>query len=316
MSDSGNQGNGNQGNGNQGGAAWYSTFEPELQAHITSQKWHEQPAEKALREMAMGHYTQSRMLRAPAERLAVMPENAADPAYQAMYDKIVGMSAPKDPSEYKFDGLVFKDGSPIAEDDQKFVRDVATKYKLPVAVARNLAADFMAHADNADASDKSARDLRQSENGTALRLHWGPEYDQKAYHAERAAQAIGMPPAAFALLQGLPAEEYKASMDALVKLGAQTQEITMLRGGRGDLADQDAGLTPQEAQQRLNDMRDNPRGELALKYTAGDADTARRVRRWIQVANGFGDGAARTPDEIARSMGSAAMWSRRQMGQR
>ncbi len=130
-------------------AEWFETLDAETLAHATAKGWNVPDAAAAAAAAVKAHHGAEKLIGHPADQVLKLPKDAADPSYQSVYDRVVGMSTPKDPAEYKFDGVKFKDGTDLAEEDRTFVRKMATKYKLPTTVAAGIAADLAARADAA-----------------------------------------------------------------------------------------------------------------------------------------------------------------------
>jgi hypothetical protein len=235
-------------------APWYSTLDADHQTHVTSRGWEKLDPTAAAHEAVKAHVAATQKLGLAPEQVLRLPKDASDPSYQSVYDRVVGMGAPKTPEEYTFDGVRFKDGSSLAEDDAKFVRDLATKHKLPVHVARSLASDFAARADAMIENEGSSAAVTKAANDAALHQAWNTDYETKAFSASRAAEAVGFSPAVLAAMAGLSPPEYVKNMNALVFLGSQLTEATILRGG-GTPQDTTVGLSPEQAEGRLAELK-------------------------------------------------------------
>lgn len=259
---------------------WYSTLEPEIQAHANAKGWTKAADINAgFAEAAKAHLAAEKLIGVPPEQVVRVPKDAADPNFQAVYDRIVGMVTPKAPEEYKFDGVKFKDGSDLSAEDAEFVRGLAVKHKMPIAQALDLASALAARADNADAVEAAAAETTKATNAAHLRMAYGADHDFKLYSAGRAIEAAGLPPALMNLIATLPAEDYRKSVDALVALSAKMNERPMHQGTGMPLTDPTAGLTPAEAQIRLQAYTDDP--TLRAKFLAHDTDA---VANWTKLS--------------------------------
>ncbi len=257
---------------------WFEALEPELKAHAAAKGWDKVEAAVLPAELVKAHYAAQKLIGTPAEQLLKLPKDATDPTYQSAYDKIVGMSIPKDPAEYKFDGLKFKDGTPLGAEDQEFVRGLAVKHKLSPAAAQGVAAELVARADSSDAGDTKASDERKAANGAYLLTQWGAQHDAKAFAATRAANAAGLSPEVFQHIATLEPTVYKQNMDALVALGEKMGEAAMLRGNVAMERDPTVGVTPEEAQKQLTAF--NSDRAWQQKFFANDTET---VSQWKKL---------------------------------
>lgn len=252
-------------------APWFSTLDADHQAHVTAKGWNALEPAAAAAEAAKAHFEAQKLMGVPADQLIRVPKDAADPNYQAIYDRIVGMNTPKTPEEYKFDGIKFKDGSDLAPEDVKWVRDLAVKYKLPVNAAAGIAADLAARTDNDTATSTAASETTKAANNVALRQAWGADYDQKVFSATRAGEAIGFTSDVLAYMASLGSEAYVKNMNALVSLGNQMQEAVLLRGSGGQSRDVTTNLSADEAENRLvANMKDPEWRKKALSGEGGE----------------------------------------------
>ncbi len=251
---------------------WYTTLDADTQAHAVAKGWTKAADIMAgFTEAAKAHAAAEKLIGVPAEQVLRLPKDATDPSFQAAYDRIVGMVMPRAPEEYKFDDVKFKDGTDFAPEDAAFVRAFAVKHKLPIAVARDFAATLADRADSADAIEAAAAETTKAANAAHLRMAYGADHDFKMFSASRAVEAAGLPASIMAHIATLPAEDYRKSMDALVALGARMNERPMHQGTGMPMVDPTAGLTPEQAQARLQQFSDDP--TLRAKYVANDSAT-------------------------------------------
>jgi hypothetical protein len=259
-------------------APWYSTLDPELQAHITAKGFDKDDLATALPKVVKSWSAAEKHIGVPADQLLRLPKDASDPAYQAAYDRIVGMSAPKEAAEYKFDGIKFSDGTDVAESEQEFVRNIAAKHKLPVAVARDIAQSLVARADEFASEDARTFALTRDANAAVLRQMWGGEFEAKSLGAMRALEAVGFSKAILEHMATLPTEEYVANMNAAYALGGKMGEAQFHAGGGGNRVDPTAGMTPDAARTHLDALQ----GDQVWrdKFFKGDAAT---VAEWTKL---------------------------------
>ncbi len=245
---------------------WYAGLDADTQAHAVAKGWTKAADMAAgFTEAAKAHLAAEKLIGVPADQVLRLPKDATDPTFQAAYDRIVGMVTPKTPEEYTFDGIE------LPEPDQKRVRDLAVKHKLPPAVALDLAADLSARTTAATADAVAAAETTKAANVAHLRMAYGADYDLKVFSATRAVDAAGLPASLLAHIATLPAEEYRKGMDALVALGQRMNERPMHQGTGMPLVDPTAGMTPEQAQARLQQFSDDP--TLRAKFTAHDSAT-------------------------------------------
>ena len=258
-------------------APWYSTLDADVQAHVVNRGLDKMTPVEAAAASAKAHFAAQKLIGRPPEDVIVVPKDATDPGYQAIYDRVVGMGLPAKAEDYKFPATV-------AEADQAFVREIAVKYKLPEAAAQGLAADLRERGEKSTVESTAAAETTKAANQVALRTAWGGQYDQNAFSATRAAEGIGFSPEVLASMASLPAEKYVANMNALLKLSQQLNEATILRGG-APVRDPTAGLSQEQALQRLADLK-NDRA-WGQKFLAGDADTNAEFQKLTRIAVGM-----------------------------
>lgn len=243
---------------------WYAGLDAETQAHATAKGWTTAAdPTAAFVSAAKAHQAAEKLIGHPADQMLKLPKDAADPTYQAAYDRIVGMAVPKTPEDYKFDGV------DIPAEDQARVRDLAVKHKLPVAVALDFAADMAARTTASKAASTAAAQTSKVANDAMLRAAWGPDYDMKTFSAIRAATAAELPASIIDYIATLPPEEYRKGMDAFVALGQKMGEAAMHRGGGAPVVDPTIGMTPDAAATRLKAFSTDQ--ALFAKWRAGDA---------------------------------------------
>ena len=246
---------------------WIDSLDADHQTHASTKGWDKMEPDAAAAAIVKAHRALEQHLGVPADQLLRLPKDATDPSYQGIYERVVGMSVPATADGYTFDGIKFKDGSTLEPEDVAFVRELGTKYKLPAQAVRGIAADLAARYDALSETDGTAAETAKAANQAALRMAWNTDYDQKAFSATKAAEAVGFTPEVLAHMASLSPEAYVKNMNALVLLGAQMQEATILRGGNQP-ADPTAGLSAEQAavqkQARLGDP------EFAKKLMAKD----------------------------------------------
>jgi len=223
---------------------------------ITAKGWNKPLTPDVARSMAQAHRAATQLLGVPTDQLMRVPKDASDPLYPTAFDRIVGLSVPKTADEYKFDGIAFKDGTPLEPEDISFVRDFAAKNKLPVSAARALAQELVARTDGADEASRNAAAAASTANTTALTAAWG---NDQATNKTLADQAIGALKAlgVNVSLDGLDANGYVSAMNGLVKLAGPLREAPMLGGGGNVNTSQVTGMTRQDAVAKYEELRLN-----------------------------------------------------------
>jgi len=254
-----------------------------MQTHITGRGWDKLDPAAAAVEAAKSHAAAQKLIGVPPESVVKLPKDATDPSYQGILDRVLGMSTPKTPEEYTFDGIKFKDGRDLDEDNVKFMREVAAKYKLPISAARGIAADLAAKVEDTGQNDAAAIETTKAANQVALRTAWGGTYDQNAFSATRAAEGVGFTPEVLAAMATLPAEKYVANMNALLKLSSQLNEATILRGG-APVRDPTAGFSADQARARLDQLKEDR--VWGQKFLAGDADATAEFQKLTRIMVG------------------------------
>src|ERR1700723_3163406 len=103
-------------------AEWFETLDAEHLEHATAKGWNKPLTPEIATGIVQAHRAAEKLIGTDPSLLLKLPKDATDPNYQSAYDRIVGMSVPKTPDEYKFDGIRFKNGSEFDADDQQFIR--------------------------------------------------------------------------------------------------------------------------------------------------------------------------------------------------
>lgn len=251
---------------------WFSTLDADTQAHITGKGWEKLEPAAAAAEASKAHLAAQKFIGVPAEQLLKLPKDASDPTFQAAYDRIFGMVPARTAEDYKFEGVELPEG------DQKRIRDLAVKHKLPPAVALDFAADLSARTRDAVAVETSGKETTKAANVAHLRAAYGADHDFKLFGAQRAVEAAGLPASILEHIMTLPQEDYRKGMDALVALGQRMNEVPMHRGTGAPLVDPTLGLTLEAAAERLKAYTTD--AGLRAKFIANDTET---VANWTKL---------------------------------
>ena len=262
---------------------WHTGLDPETLTHATGKGWNTLEPAAAATEAVKAHFAAQKLMGHPAEQLVVMPKDAADPNYQTAYDRIIGIGAPKTPDEYKFDGVKFKDGTDIGGKDADFVRSLASKYKLSVPQAREMASAFAAHSDAGSAEEATQTETTKGANNVTLRRHWNTDYDMKTFTASKAAEMAGLPVSLIAAISTLPEADHIKAMDALYSLGTQLNEAVLLRGGVAP-RDPTAGMSQEQATQRMEALKNDR--SWRTRYLASDAAAVEEFDKLTRIMVG------------------------------
>lgn len=248
---------------------WFDGLDPELKTHVTGRGWDKLEPAAAAAEAAKSHFGAQKLIGHPPDQVVKLPKDATDPAFQSVYDRIVGMATPKTAEEYVIDGP-----------EAPFVKELALKHKLPLDAARGIAEGLTARNTATAGERANAAETAKAANQVALRTAWGGEYDQKAFSATRVAEAIGFTPEVLASMAALPADQYVKNMNALASLSSQLNEATILRGGNS-VRNPDAGLDANGAQAQLDALKQDR--AWTQKYLAGDVDANNRFMQLTTI---------------------------------
>jgi hypothetical protein len=231
---------------------WFETLDAEHQEFVTSKGWNK-PASEVVTGIAQAYREAQKFIGSDPSALLKLPKDAADPSYQGIYDRVVGMGLPKTAEEYQFGEVRRADGTLLGAEAIAAVRDFAFKNKLTPAAAQAMAADMATRADTGAAA-KAGNDLAaKAANDTALRAAWSSEYDQKAFSASKTVDAL----AALGIkvsLDGLDVAGNIAAHNGLVALSASLNEAAIHRGG-GIVTDPTTGMTPEAARARFDELK-------------------------------------------------------------
>ena len=245
-------------------AEWYEALDAETLAHAETKGWKDADAGKVAAAAIKAHAGAEKLIGHPADQVLKLPKDGADPAFQAVYDRVLGMATPKAPEDYTF-------GEGTKEEDAAFVRRVAIEQKLSIPAARAFAAGLAERATAATATTAAQVETTKTANRAHLMAAWGSDFDRKSFAALNALEAAGLPKSILETIAALPAEDYRKSMDAVVALGEKMGEAAMLRGGSARPSDPTAGMTPADAQARLTALGADT--AWGAKLRAGDVAT-------------------------------------------
>lgn len=258
--------------------SWLDSLDADLQAHVTNRGWQNDNADTAVVKAVKAHAAAQKHIGVPEDQIVRMPKDAADPAYAAVYERVAGLGAPPSPEGYALGDVKFKDGSPLAEADAKFVREVGAAFKLPVHVVQGIAQRFVARGDEASTAGAQQSQAAQAANDTALKSTWGAQYDTQAASVAKVVDGlktlgIGVSP------QGDPAA-HVAQMAGLLKLADQFKEAPWLGGGNPAQTDEFGALSMEQAERQMETFKldDAWRG----KFFSNDQATLDQYTRLVQ----------------------------------
>lgn len=258
-------------------AEWFDGLDAETLAHAEAKGWKDADAGKVAIAAIRAHAGAEKLIGHPADQVLKLPKDAADPAFQAVYDRVSGMVTPTKPEDYVF-------GEGTKEEDAAFVRQIAVEQKLTLPAARAFAAGLAGREAATAATSTAAAETTKAANRAFIVQNWGADFDRKSFSATSAATAAGLPATILTHLATLPQAEYLAGMNSLVALGEKMGEAAMLRGGLPLTPDASVGKTPPEAQAWLNTRNDDK--AWTAKYFAGDTATLDEWNKMCAIVAG------------------------------
>lgn len=202
--------------------------------------------EEIARAAVQAHLQAQTLLKAPPGEF--LRASDKDALYAAL-------GAAKDPKEYDFAGVKFKDGTPVDEGLAGVLRDAAVRLRLSPAAAADLASAVVGWADEAEASEASDRTTKRTSEDIELRRSWGGNYDAFKGDADRAAALLGMTPQDVEALINI--KGHAASYEMLRGLSMRLGESKFLTGERGG-GNQFKPMSREEAAAKIEELKMDP----------------------------------------------------------
>jgi hypothetical protein len=178
--------------------------------------------EEIARAAVQAHLTAQTVLKAPPNEFL----RATDT--DAMY---AALGAAKDPKEYVFDQVKFKDGTPVDDGLAGVLRDTAARLHLSPTAAADLASAVVSWADSAEAAEAGDRATKRTSEDLDLRRSWAGNYDAFKADADRAAAIAGMTPQDVEVMAGI--KGYVSTFEMLRNMSIRLGESKFLSGERG-----------------------------------------------------------------------------------
>jgi hypothetical protein len=203
--------------------------------------------EEIARAAVQAHLTAQNVLKAPAGEFLRSTD------IDAMY---AALGAAKDPKEYVFDQVKFKDGTPVDDGLAGVLRDTAARLHLSPTAAADLATAVVSWADSAEAAEAGDRATKRTSEDLDLRRSWAGNYDAFKADADRAAALLGLAPddveALFNTKLG-----YTGTYEKLRNLSIRLGESKFLSGERSG-NDQFKPMSREEAIAKRNEFMNDP----------------------------------------------------------
>lgn len=233
----------------------------DLKGYVQNKGWQD-PA-----EMALGYRNLEKLL--GGEKLP-MPKGADDAeGWNRVFD---ALGRPKSAEEYKL---------PVPEGDPgtfaKAAGEVFHKTGITQTQAATIAEWWNGQTAAAVEAQKAESAAKAQQDLTTLRTEWGGAYDENVEMGRRAAREFGMDHAKLATIEN--ALGTGEMLKFMARVGRGLAEPSFATGNGG----QTFGMTPQAAQSRINDLRNDP--AWASKYLKGDADARAEMTRLQALAN-------------------------------
>lgn len=256
---------------NQGGASntpaagtgnWWDNIEDaDLKGYVQNKAW------KDTTELANGYRNLEKLL--GSEKIP-MPKGDTDAeGWSRVYD---ALGRPKSAEDYNL---------PVPEGDPgDFAKAAAGKFhELGISAKQ---ASALAEWWNSTAAGQREQMMQQSAQATqqdlaALQREWGQAFDENVQLAKQATREFGLSREVLDKMEN--GMGTKAMMEFLAKVGRGFTEHNF-EGGRSTNS---FGMTPEAAQQRLKDLRNDK--EWSAKYLQGNADAKAEMSRLMALAH-------------------------------
>ncbi len=262
-------GGADQGAGGAGGdpapwfkAAGYESLDAEDQDWLGAKKYKGAPdVVKALRAA-------EKKIRAPQERVAILPEKLDNDAeLMPIFDRL---GRPAKADEYVLPKI---DGVPLDEARIGKFREIAHQHGVTSRQFENMVKfQAMAEVEMVKAQDQQIADAVKAED-SALRQEWGQKYDEKIAKGKQIAAALGYDTAKLGQLEGLMG--YSGLLKLFATFGDKVGEDTLITSAKGgDGAG--AYTTIEQVEARLEEIRNDD--DMRKKYLEGDPAVTAELR--------------------------------------
>lgn len=275
---------------------WYGA-DADVKGYLENRGWSQKTVNEVALEAIKAHRNAEQHLGVPADRLVRLPADATDEAgWKGVWQRL---GAPDDPAKYDFTGI-----KPASGDlEQSFVdtiRSAAAANHLPAAAAIGVAQALVKYMDGAEASDAAETQAKFTEQQTALKANWGPNYEANLFVAKQTAASmlgkLGMKPEDVVLATNALDQTigYDKTMEFFRQLGARLGEDRFVQGG----GEPPETLTVDGAKSKLKELQADK--EWGKRLMAGDAATSREFKALTTIIAGGDDTAASKKPEYVR----------------
>jgi hypothetical protein len=216
-------------NPNPNPAPWHAGVDAEHLGLWQNKGWKVDDPKALATELTKSYQQLERHFGTPPDQLLRMPKPDAKPEdIKAFWARL---GAPAEAKDYDFSGIKDAAGQPIAAPLADALRAAALDAHLPKDAAAAIAASVVKHLDDAKAADGAVRTAKIAAEKAQLVKDWGVNFDFNHLKAMEGARRLGITPEA---VQNLEKEiGYKATMEAMRKIGAGTSEDIFVDRGAG-----------------------------------------------------------------------------------
>ncbi len=244
---------------------WTSSLSPEMKAYVTNKGF------KDTNAVLDSYQNYEKLMGVPKEQLLKLPKEAADPAWNDVYDRL---GRPKQASEYQFAKPAQGEQSPEFVDwAQKQFHGLG----LTKTQGEKLAAGWNEYAQGLMQKDTEAYQVSVKNEDLALKKEWGAKYDENMRTGAKAMKEFGLDPE-----KDIPALEkafgYGKTLKFLVSIGSKVGEAQFVDGdtNRGF----QGAMTPDEARAQINLLKQDK--AFVTKFLAKDVDAVQKMERLHQ----------------------------------
>ena len=249
--------------------AWFAKLDDVERAHITLKGYDKLAGDALTEALYRGYRSAEKLIGAPADQIVKWPKDASDAdGWKAVNQKL---GVPAAPTEYKFDGMAFKDGTAADAAFLEQARGLAFELGLPAAKAPLLAKRIMEWGEAAEEASTNEQRASAGAEMATLKQSWGPNYDLNFFHATKALEMLGLPPETISLLEHTVG--FSKAMEGFRVLGTRMNEAELHMGAGGGSASK--AMTREEAIARKTIlMKDTA---YVAAWFNGDADKRKEL---------------------------------------
>ncbi len=265
--------------GAEGDPHWTSGFEGDDLGWLQNRGYHEKEVKEAVASLVKGFRSAEKRLGVPADRLIQLPEDRTSEG--AMDDVFKALGRPDEASGYEISP---EEGDSLSEGFVSTFTETAFGLGLSKDQAEGIYATLdKFFEDNYNREQEESAGARK-EALEGLKAEWGDTYDFNVQLAKEAAQKTGAPIELLNLMGDLTGEAGHVKIIKFFNSLAQRSGAEDVFETGDDTLGGLGATTPEAAQQRINEMKADPKIRKLLLANNPDNAEVKRYNRLVTLA--------------------------------